>query len=344
MSALNKKNFIFVQIVAISIGLLVSLLFLAFRLYPKFIFLGQSFSNKVEEICGCSNHLIFSNHPYFYSSLIGLGLGITIFLVFGLIQILKLKIATRKFVRIKLQKKIDFSPKLKNLSLSLNLANKIIETEDKIPYIFCYGVFRPKICISSVLTRKLNRNELKTVLKHEAYHLMVYEPIKLFIVKVFSKIFFFIPGLKNLKDQYIAISELQADVWATDGFCNKAPLASAMSKILKWQEREQIKFGLALSYFSATEERVNQLVYDKTPKYKIFIPKLLASVFLLIGALIFSANLISSDKLLKAQGGGNNYCPSAGGGDTAQCYLHPQSPLCTMSYNLEEHLCQEVNQ
>lgn len=339
----KKSNFIFYQILTVGMSLIFLFSWLGFRLYPKLLLLLNSLQNKIDEICGCSNHFYFLGHPYFSSLLMLSGLGTAALLLFGLIQIVKLKISTSKFIKTKLNnKKFRLSPKLKNVALSLNLLNNLIEVQDENPYVFCYGIFQPKICVSGGLVKDLNNAELGAVLKHEEHHLKNYEPTKLFIVKVLTKIFFFVPGFKILKNQYALASELEADERATDYFRDRTPLAGALYKILKQQEQIKIRRGLAISFLSATEERMRKLVDNNhSPRIKTIVPKFFASAFFLILLLVYTGSLISSDKLLKINEGANS-CLVVREERTNQCHKLRQEPLCKMGYNPEKHSCQKT--
>ena len=80
----------------------------------------------------------------------------------------------------------------------------------------------------------------------------------------------------------MVFSELAADEWATDGFKNKASLASALCKALKWKKELFKKNELAISFFAdrVIEARVNKLADSNyRPKFKLFShPELLESV------------------------------------------------------------------
>lgn len=342
MAIKNKTNIIFFQILAVGVGLIVVFSRFGFFLYQKLFLLGKSLMIRLEEICGCSNPFASASHPYFSVFLIILSLGLVAFLVFGLNRVVRLVKSTRKFIKINLHDRKNYlSPKLKEVALSLGVVDKVVETSDENPSVFCYGIVRPKICIASSVVKKLNQAELRAVLKHEWHHLAAILPLKLFIIQILSKFFFFIPGLNYLKSQFVIASEIDADNFATDNFKDKLPLASALYKIIKWREAAKFKNSLAVSFFAATTaERIQKLADDNyIPKVKIIIPQFLVSVALLSGLLFYAGGLISSGKLLKTNT--NLLCPDMGGVKISQCHKSDEKSDCSMEYKHEGSSCTE---
>lgn len=339
---LKKSQIIFYQFLALSLGFIFILFFLARHLYPSVFLIWQSFLGQLAESCGCTYHFSFGRHPFIFSGLIGLGLGGGLFL--GLIawKILKIRSATKKFIQSNLRKrKPDISPKLKKAARLVNLENCLIEIKENKPVIFCYHFFRPRICVSSAVVKKLYFEELAAVLRHEKQHFSAHDPIKLFCLKTFSRVFFFVPGLKFLARQYAIFSELAADGKATDDFREKAPLARALGKILRWQERLIFKNNLAISFFTAgLNERINKLTDEAyQPGHNLFNAKFLINSFFLL-ALFFSFNslLSSSHSFLAAEK--NNQCSPLRDSTFGYCSLDAQSgAACSMNEEAGQHAC-----
>lgn len=340
---LNKKaSFTFYQILGVGIGFLVLLLLLSIKLYPKLFLLWQSFLGKLESICGCSNHLSFANHSFFYTSLISLGLVLTAFIGFAIFKIIKSKRSTKKFVAIALKnKRAGLSRRLKKTAQAIGLENQIIEINNKKPIIFCFGLIKPKICVSSGFTKGLSKYELKAALLHEQHHLLVCEPIKLFIVKLIASILFFLPGLKAFIKQYFTFSELAADQWATNNFKDKAYLVGALRKAIRWKKQMMLKDELALAFFASSviEERVNKLIDNGyKPRFKFFNLRLSIGILLLVSSFTMASGLLVPNVAMMADHE-VAYCSAMESDISQQCEVSLASPICNMEYPSEVSAC-----
>lgn len=341
----KKANFTFYQILGIGASFLALLLFLSIKLYPKLFLLWESFLGKLESICGCANHLLFTNHPILFTFLISLGLVIAVFFSLAIAKIVRFKWLTNKFIRTNLKnKKRKISQRLERMAGTIGLENQIIEVQNKKLIIFCFGFIKPKVCISSGFVKKLSNKELKAVLLHEQHHLFSNEPVRIFIVKSITKILFFLPGLKSFSKQYLIFSELAADQWATNNFKDKIPLASALYKVIRLKKQMIAKNELALSFFTnpVMEERVNKLMDNKyKPKFRIFISKLSICIVLLVFYFVILSRVFSFDSPVMASsdvahclGMETNFSQQQ------QCEMSLKKSTCTMSYGLENSSCE----
>ncbi len=336
----RKTKNIFYQFLSLALGFLSLFLILGFNLYPKLLLIWRSVLGRLEADCGCTHHLSFANHPFLFSSLILTGAGVLLLCVFLMITFVRTREATRRFIKGSLQgKQTKLSFKLKKAARAIQLDKKIIEASASRPFIFCFNFFKPKICVSTALVKRLSPTELTAVLLHEQYHLSVYAPIKLFIVKILDKILFFIPGLRLLAKQYLTLSELAADEYATNSFREKAPLAQALCKMLAWERRIVLKNDPAVSFFGAIlEARVDQLTNNEyTPHLKIFTPKLILNVALIF-LLFFVLNIfLDSQSFAFANPA---YLPCAASqAEINQCNMGARAN-CTMADRLDEHSCE----
>jgi len=339
----KKADLTFYQLLGLGAGFLFFLFFLAFKISSLMIFLVGLFWHRLEVICDCLNYLSFANHPFIFTFLILIALGLTLLLSLIITKIIKLKILTNKFVGANLANRSQvISPILIRLTKENNLENKIIEIQNAQPIIFCFGLIRSKICLSSGSIKKLSRTELKAVLLHEQHHLLSHGPLKIFIVKALLKILFWLPGLKYFSNQYLVFSELAADEWATESFKNKICLASALSKALNWRKELLIKNELAISFFAdlVMEERVNKLADDNyQPQFRIFNFHLVAGVFSLSLIFIFIFGLFSFSNSALASST-NNSCSLTSQNLTSHCQISVQQTICQLeSYGFHNSIC-----
>ena len=280
----RKANIIFSQITIIVFVFAIVFLYSFSSLYSQLLLISSSAMNKLESVCGCTNHFSFFSHPYFYSAIFLLGLSMAIYCGYILLKFIKLYKSTKHFVRENLSRKKNLSKKLKSVLRYTEMENKVTEINSEKPVIFCYSFFRPKVCISSELVKRLDKKELVAVLLHEKMHVKNIEPLKLFFVKNSEKILFFLPRFKFLAKQYSVYSEMAADEFATNGFRNKTPLAGALCKVLDLEKKLILNDkSCAVSFFNITNERVNKLINSEySPQYKFTFVKFSLNVFILV--------------------------------------------------------------
>lgn len=144
-----------------------------------------------------------------------------------LFQIIK----TQLFVHKLLQKKIRIPKYVKELALELGITKKISIVSDKKYVSFCYGLLKPKICLSNTIVKSLTKSELKAVLIHESYHLKNRDPLKILLSQIASSMFFFVPTIKDFQHHYILTKEINADQLAVNTYGVKH-LKFALVKLL----------------------------------------------------------------------------------------------------------------
>lgn len=155
----------------------------------------------------------------------------SIVLLIGFTALVTQVIKTRTYLKRNLGKKALFPSILRLVVDELNLNGKIDIVEDKNKFSFCYGLLKPRICLSTGFVKALSPDELKAVLLHESYHLKNRDPLKIILGKTISSMFFFIPILLDLQRHYVFIKEIAADEVAIKNI-NKNFLISALAKLL----------------------------------------------------------------------------------------------------------------
>ena len=292
----NKSNRVFREIAFIITAVFGILSFFIFNIFQKAYLYVDILIHKFKTNCGCAEMAqLFVMHPFIFGALVVLVIFIIAFVSFFVYKLMKLIFQTGKFSKQYLvHKKHKHSSKLKQIISDLNLdKNKIVEVRDSKPIVFCFGLFNPKVCISNGLVKILNKDELEAVLLHEHSHMIANEPLKLFVIKLFYSVFFFLPGIKTYVNKYITFSELAADELATNNFTDRSKLARAIFKISKEEEKHLFRSELALSFFTSTiAERVNKL-FDSNyaPKFRMlgkeFFLRLFFAVFVVLFTVIF---------------------------------------------------------
>lgn len=154
-----------------------------------------------------------------------------IVLIIGLLTLGVQIIKTRLYLKRNMGKKVFVPSVVKRIASELNLDGKVDIIKDKNRFSFCYGIIRPRICLSTGLIKTLNNKELKAVILHESYHLRNYDPLKIVIGASITRMLFFIPALKDLQKYYVLAKEIAADSIATQNV-GKQPLISSLSKLI----------------------------------------------------------------------------------------------------------------
>lgn len=298
----KKTNLAFYQtvlavVVALALGALAA--FKAYQISNLYI---AVLIHKIKDACGCESMAqFFAMHPDIFRAVILFAIGIGVFILYALYKLYKLNSNTKKYIaHYMLFARTRHTAKLEAAIESLGLDSaRVIETTNSEAIVFCFGYWVPKICISGALVEMLSEDELRVVLAHEAQHMITYEPLKVFIVKYFRGIFFFLPGLKTSALKYITLSELAADENAGKSEAERSSLASAILKIAEQEEYRRSSGGKYLSFSGlAMEERVNRLS-DGTyiPKFK-FLDKglIVGSLGLATASLMFIFIFSSSTK------------------------------------------------
>lgn len=305
----KKTNLVFYSICSIGLMFVAIFILLNNFLYRRILLIWSLILGRLETICGCSGHFVFINHPLLFTTLALIGLGILSFLIFALIKLTRIIIATRRFIKVNLKnRQPNLSPKLEKASKFLKLEDKVVEIKSQSIVVFCYGFLKQRIYLSTDFISKLRYQELVAVLLHEQYHLNKRETIKIFIVKAVTAILFFIPGLKFLAQQYSIYSELAADEWALNNLENRQFLASAVYKALKHKEVSAKQQNIAVSYFGREimDERIKQIAGQSIFNKDFFNLKFILN-FLLITVFIVAFGFFTySSKPVKASH--NNGC------------------------------------
>ncbi|MCI0395752.1 MAG: M56 family metallopeptidase, partial [Chloroflexi bacterium] len=150
--------------------------------------------------------------------------------------------------------------KLTHLCAELGLPAPIVVLAIPAPLAFCYGLFRPRICLSTGLVEALTDKELKAVLLHEEYHRRHYDPLRTFLADVLAVMFFFLPAVAEWRDFFLASTELAADRYATH-LAGRSFLAGALHKLLAQPRVVSLPAGIGgITNLSATDARLAQLL------------------------------------------------------------------------------------
>lgn len=196
----------------------------------------------------------------------------------GLLLLIHQILKTRWYIKKNLKKQIYAAKVVKTLISELNLVGKVDIIKDNQRFSFCYGIFKPRICLSTGLIKDLSSSELKAILFHESYHLKSYDPLKNVFAKVLSLTFFFIPTLKDVERFYTFSKEIAADDLVIKNH-SKKPLLSALLKLIETNSPNLT----GVAKFAGSNDLKRRLEYlTGKESNKFFIPSLRNIIFSLI--------------------------------------------------------------
>lgn len=289
----QKTNRVFYQTVLTVVVALAAMFIVSLKFYQVSSLYLVVLIHKIKDACGYESMAqFFAMHSDIFKAVILFAIGISVFILYSLYKLFKLNSSTKKYIAHYMSfARAGHSIRLKKAIKALGLdGTRVIEINSFEPIVFCFGYWAPKICISGALVQMLSEDELRAVIAHEAQHMIAYEPLKVFIIKYFCSIFFFLLGLKTSARKYITFSELAADEKAGESEAARSSLASAILKISEQEEYLRSESGAPLFFFSpAIEERANRLS-DRTyiPKFRFLDRSLIVgSLGMAIVSLVF---------------------------------------------------------
>ena len=155
--------------------------------------------------------------------------------------------------------------RLMTLCAELNLTQQVVMLATPIPLAFCFGLLKPRICLSTGLIDALSDQELKAVLMHEDFHRRHYDPLRMLLAESMAAMLFFLPAAAEWRDLFLTSTELAADRHAMR-LSERFSLAGALHKLLTHPLATQFSVtGMAdITGMSATNARFAQLL-DNAP-------------------------------------------------------------------------------
>jgi hypothetical protein len=186
-------------------------------------------------------------------------------------------------------RKVAIPPSVTAAADGLDLVGRIDVVADSRPFSFCYWFLRPRICLSTALVSRLDRDELRAVLLHERYHLRQRDPLRLVVARYFAAGLYVVPVVDELLGFYTLQKEIAADQSAVRASGGVSPLAGALYKLLP--DADDVSLGLLVpvSSLSVTEARIDQLVAGR----QVSLSLSPISIVLSGGALIAASVLVA---------------------------------------------------
>ena len=210
----------------------------------------------------------------------------TLFLILGLasatLGIGSLLAGTIRSVRLSSSvqaSRVEAPATLRRMTSELHMEDSIVCIEAAQPVAFCYGLFRPMICVSRQIIDCLGTEELKAVLTHEREHLTARDPLRFLLGRALTRAFFMIPSRNEIYRRYVFQRELRADNKSIAS-CRLEPLASALLKL----GSAGLTNPAGVAGFDVLAERIQNLTEpDRAKDFKIPWGKAIGQVLALMG-------------------------------------------------------------
>ena len=190
--------------------------------------------------------------------------------------------------KLNLTQKAVMSERINLISAKLGLQNQIRVIKDDKLLAFCFGVFNPKIYLSTKMVDVLSISELEVVIRHEQYHLLNKDTFVMLFAKFGALLFPFLPLISDITHRYLMQREVQADLFAHANIsARKKDLIAVLIKILSSEPSPALLLASNLGEYETLELRIN-LLLERNSSYPSFsVSNILISVLslLLLGIL-----------------------------------------------------------
>lgn len=261
--------------------LLLAVLVTLVQAWPVVRETARAFGTDLAAACGCGSAAAFSATS--------MTLGLVLFALSGCLLLsvlwraLALWLKTRTF-------SLSFSArapsgKLRAAASELELSGRVMEISGRPADVFCAGLFRPRLYVSSRAVDVLTDEELRAVLAHERIHLERRDPLRMFVSDAVMWFIRFLPGLQRMHEEFRAGLELAADEAAIERLGSVQHLSRALLRLLPSSRIATRRVPVGVAYFGATDRRIEHLLGEqRPPSRRMFVVFALVGFLALIGA------------------------------------------------------------
>ena len=148
---------------------------------------------------------------------------------------------------------------LQEATSGLGIRDGVVCIESPYPLAFCFGLFRPMVCVSRPMLTHLEPEEFRAVLVHEREHLRARDPLRLMCMRALARALFMIPAADEMYRRYVLRRELKADE-SCIVVCQREPLISALLKLIT---AHPVATDVVAG-FNLLEERIEHIVHPAT--------------------------------------------------------------------------------
>lgn len=173
-------------------------------------------------------------------------------------------LATRELRRKLRQRRVPTPPEVVLAAARTRLTRRVEAVDFAEPFSLTYGLFWPRVVVSTGLLESVSAQELEAVLEHERYHVRNLDPLKVVLARSLSQALFYFPVLRGLRQRYVAGRELAADRYALEA-AGRPALAGALYKAVKGPEWSELKVAAAIGGPELLDIRIAQLETGQEP-------------------------------------------------------------------------------
>jgi beta-lactamase regulating signal transducer with metallopeptidase domain len=166
---------------------------------------------------------------------------------------------------------------LQRVAQELTIADQVRMIKERRPLAICFGIFQPKIYISSGLLKIVDANELRAILTHEKYHLDHRDNLAMLTASIVQNLLPFFPIVKDFIKHYRIQRELEADAAATCDRNNNTHLISALEKLIQYEPQYAFVGASGLGVFDTLETRIRYLVHKTKYKPRVTVANVVVS-------------------------------------------------------------------
>jgi Zn-dependent protease with chaperone function len=253
----NRSRFIFVSCLLIA-----GMILLQMGMYALHILFGRELSFNILQLCNnWLKSLGFLPIGYFLGILVVYTFAMCIWLLGK--QLLMSHLMNRRLLSTQQHHdSYEGSNGMRKLSIARGLAAEsgihIVQCPQ--PMAFTMGFLKPRIFLTSGLLQLLDDPELEAVIYHEISHKKSADPFKILILSVCASVFWYIPLLKWLLNQYKIAREILADQYAIRRMGSSVELGSALLKLVKRGPAFDMPFTYASFADTSVNYRINQIL------------------------------------------------------------------------------------
>jgi beta-lactamase regulating signal transducer with metallopeptidase domain len=164
------------------------------------------------------------------------------------------------------------------------------------PLALSLGFFRKTIILSEQLLKSINDKELEAVFLHELAHIKQKHPFKLFLSKIISDLFFFVPIIQELVSLHHSQIELQADNYVLETQKTNRFLKTALTKVVSFPTMPFV----ASFQSHSLQMRILQLNNFGKQESALNIPIHISKATLIFFLLLLTLFILPSEKMVES--------------------------------------------
>lgn len=206
----------------------------------------------------------------------------------GLGSLLRQVLATMALIRALVARRVPTPDAVRSLAREVGVLGRIDVVADERPFSFCYWFWRPRVCMSTALVRRLDLDELRAVLVHERYHLRQRDPLRVLTARYLAAGLYVVPVVDELSSFYVLQKEIAADEEVVR-IVGVDALARALYKLLPGAPDRELGLLVPVTGLSVTEARIDRLTAGRDVPLRLSPLSIALSSGALVAATVLAA-------------------------------------------------------